>query len=131
MINYSKLVQFTERGTRNWCKDGLIIQTNWPNPRLLCGTLIQRYQSSQVSKGEHSSHMNIEERAPSTAEEFKRVAEEKLKKAEQGVASQTADKTCDATEETTLGDSSVDSVKNRFKQHEPGAADYRRRSHDD
>ncbi|ONI13431.1 hypothetical protein PRUPE_4G221600 [Prunus persica] len=91
----------------------------------------QRYQSSQVSKGEHSSHMNIEERAPSTAEEFKRVAEEKLKKAEQGVASQTADKTCDATEETTLGDSSVDSVKNRFKQHEPGAADYRRRSHDD
>ncbi|KAH0987553.1 hypothetical protein GBA52_014730 [Prunus armeniaca] len=90
----------------------------------------QRYHSSQVSKGEHSSHTNIEERAPSTAEEFKRVAEEKLKKAEQGVASQTADKTCDATEETTLGDSSVDSVKNRYKQHEPGA-DYRRRPHDD
>ncbi|XP_021807784.1 uncharacterized protein LOC110751595 [Prunus avium] len=90
----------------------------------------QRYHSSQVSKGEHSSRINIEERAPSTAEEFKRVAEEKLKKAEQGVASQTVDKACDVTEETTLGDSSVDSVKNRYKQHEPGA-DYRRRPHDD
>ncbi|KAM1873581.1 hypothetical protein ACFX13_007396 [Malus domestica] len=84
----------------------------------------------------HHGHTGIEERAPSTAEEFKRVAEEKrkaeekLKVAEQGVASQTADKAYDGTEEAILGDSNVESVKNRYKEHEPGA-DYRRRPHDD
>ncbi|CAN6557799.1 unnamed protein product [Malus baccata var. baccata] len=91
---------------------------------------IKRY-SSQGSKGEHHhGHTGIEERAPSTAEEFKRVAEEKLKVVEQGVAGQTADKANDGTEEAILGDSNVESVKNRYKEHEPGA-DYRRRPHDD
>ncbi|KAB2606022.1 hypothetical protein D8674_005739 [Pyrus ussuriensis x Pyrus communis] len=90
----------------------------------------QRYRS-QGRKGEHHhGHAGIEERAPSTAEEFKRVAEEKLKVAEQGVASQTADKAYDGTEEAILGDSNVESVKNRYKEHEPGA-DYRRRPQDD
>ncbi|KAL0000747.1 hypothetical protein SO802_014528 [Lithocarpus litseifolius] len=46
----------------------------------------------------------IEERAPSTAREFKRMAEEKLRKAQQGVASQVAEKVYDGTEEVTLGD---------------------------
>ncbi|KAM1000684.1 hypothetical protein ACFX2I_007286 [Malus domestica] len=99
-------------------------------------TTNQRY-SSQGSKGEHHhGHTGIEERAPSTAEEFKRVAEEKrkaeekLKVVEQGVAGQTADKAYDGTEEAILGDSNVESVKNRYKEHEPGA-DYRRRPHDD
>lgn len=72
-------------------------------------------------------------RAPSTAEEFKRVAEEKLRElreAEQSVASQTFEKTYDATEEAALGDGKPESVKERYKHHEPGA-DYRQRTHDD
>ncbi|PQM39186.1 uncharacterized protein Pyn_02909 [Prunus yedoensis var. nudiflora] len=93
-------------------------------------SLLRSLTACHNQQGRAQQPHYIEERAPSTAEEFKRVAEEKLKKAEQGVASQTVDKTCDVTEETTLGDSSVDSVKNRYKQHEPGA-DYRRRPHDD
>ncbi|KAL6584058.1 hypothetical protein OROMI_003347 [Orobanche minor] len=64
----------------------------------------------------------MEERAPSTAEEFKRVAEEKTKEAQQGVASQTVEK----AEEAIGGDSKVESVKNRYKQHEPGS-DYHKR----
>lgn len=70
---------------------------------------IKRY-SSQGSKGEHHhGHTYIGERAPSTAEEFRRVAEEKRKAeekpkvAEQGVASQTADKAYDGTEEAIWG----------------------------
>lgn len=68
-------------------------------------------------------------RAPSTAEVFKRVAEEKLRETEQGVASQSFDKTCDAAEEATLDDHKLDSVKERYKEHEP-EADYRRRPDD-
>lgn len=61
----------------------------------------------------------MEERAPSTAEEFKRVAEEKLK--------ETVDKTRDGAEEATFGSSKdIDSAKNRNKEHEPGT-DYRRK----
>ncbi|KAK3427219.1 hypothetical protein EUGRSUZ_F03493 [Eucalyptus grandis] len=78
-------------------------------------------------------HGGLEERAPSTAEEFKRVAEEKvkeaeekLKEAEQGVASQVFDKTYDGTEEAVLGDANPESVKKRYEQHEENA-DYRRR----
>ncbi|OIW13403.1 hypothetical protein TanjilG_19755 [Lupinus angustifolius] len=67
----------------------------------------------------------IEERAPSTAEEFLRVAEEKAKEAEQGVASQTVDKTYDGAEEA-VGNSNVKSVKDRYKEHEP-EADYHKR----
>ncbi|XP_027343777.1 uncharacterized protein LOC113856240 [Abrus precatorius] len=68
----------------------------------------------KASKGKHSRLM--EERAPSTAEEFERVAEEKAKEA--GVASQTLGKTIDAAEEATIGNSKAESVKNRFKEHE-------------
>ncbi|XP_061363922.1 uncharacterized protein LOC133307427 [Gastrolobium bilobum] len=78
----------------------------------------------QANKDKHGRLM--EERAPSTAEEFKRVAEEKAKESQQGVASQTADKTYDAAEEVTIGNSKVESVKNRYKEHEPGS-DYHRR----
>ncbi|KAJ7963747.1 hypothetical protein O6P43_013661 [Quillaja saponaria] len=83
---------------------------------------IKRY--GQASK---DSHIHImEERAPSTAEEFQRVAEEKLKEAKQGVASQTFEKTYDGVEEATVGDSKVESVKERYKRHEPGT-DYLKR----
>ncbi|XP_050240060.1 uncharacterized protein LOC126689072 isoform X2 [Quercus robur] len=68
----------------------------------------------------------IKERAPSTAEEFKKIAEEKLREAQQGVASQVAEKVYDGTEEATLGDKNQESVKNRYKEHERGA-DYRKR----
>ncbi|KAK7316792.1 hypothetical protein RJT34_00509 [Clitoria ternatea] len=78
----------------------------------------------QANKGNHSRLM--EERAPSTAEEFERVAEERAKEAEKGVASQTVDKTIDAAEEATIGNSKLESVKNRYKKHEPGS-DYNRR----
>ncbi|KAI4306133.1 hypothetical protein L6164_029438 [Bauhinia variegata] len=82
---------------------------------------IMRY--GQATKG-NNSHL-MKERAPSTAEEFERVAEEKAKEANQGIASQTTDEASDVGEETT-GDSKVESVKERYKEHEPGA-DYRRR----
>ncbi|KAI9115739.1 hypothetical protein K1719_013408 [Acacia pycnantha] len=76
----------------------------------------------QSSRGNHK----VEERAPSTAEEFERVAEEKAREAaKQGIASQTTDKTYDAAEEAAMADSNVGSVKNRYKEHEPGT-DYRR-----
>ncbi|GMN69011.1 hypothetical protein TIFTF001_038070 [Ficus carica] len=47
----------------------------------------------------------MEERAPSTAEEFRRVAEQKLKEAEQGVASQVSDKAFDGAE---VGEADLD-----------------------
>ncbi|KAJ1441327.1 hypothetical protein SESBI_01468 [Sesbania bispinosa] len=78
----------------------------------------------QASEGKHSRLM--EERAPSTAEEFQRVAEEKAKVTQQVVASQTVDKTYDGAEEATKSNSKVESVKNRYKEHEPGS-DYSRR----
>ncbi|KAF7815871.1 uncharacterized protein G2W53_029840 [Senna tora] len=77
--------------------------------------------------GEMSKGRLVEERAPSTAEEFERVAEEKAKEAaKQGVASQTTDKTFDGAGEAAMGDSKVGSVKNRHKEHE-SQADYRRK----
>lgn len=57
---------------------------------------------------------------------MKRVAEEKLRAAEQGTASQTSDKAFDAADEETLEDSNIDSIKRRHKEHEPGV-DQRRR----
>ena len=61
----------------------------------------------------------MEERAPSTAEEFERVAEEKkAKEAQKGVASQSIGKAIDGAEEASLGKSKVESVKNRYKGHE-------------
>lgn len=58
-----------------------------------------------------------EERAPSTAEEFERVAEEKAKEFQKGVPSQTIGKAIDGAEEASTGNSKVDSVKNKYKEH--------------
>ncbi|XP_054819706.1 uncharacterized protein LOC129318780 [Prosopis cineraria] len=72
----------------------------------------------QSSKGNH----RVEERAPSTAEEFERVAEEKAREAKQGVASQTTDEAFDAAGEAAS--SNVGSAKKGYKEHEHGT-DYR------
>ncbi|EXB63277.1 hypothetical protein L484_012467 [Morus notabilis] len=79
---------------------------------------IKRYCSSQESKGNHHNRHGMEERAPSTAEEFKRAAEQKLREAEQGVASQVSDKACDGTEEATLGEANLEKVEKRYMEHE-------------
>lgn len=86
---------------------------------------------SQASKENGHGHEFIEEeRAPSTAEAFKKIAEEKIREAQQGVASQTAEKVFDGTEAATLADSDdLQSVNRRYEEHEEGA-DYRRRSGD-
>lgn len=63
----------------------------------------------------------MEERAPSTAEEFQRVAEEKAKE-----TGQTVEKTYDGAEEATKGNSRVETVKNRYKERDPGS-DYHRK----
>lgn len=61
----------------------------------------------------------MEERAPSTAEEFERAAEQKLREAEQGVASQVSDKAYDdGTEEATLGEANLEKVEKRYMEHE-------------
>ncbi|XP_050370684.1 uncharacterized protein LOC126788711 [Argentina anserina] len=87
-------------------------------------------QFGRCYSGSHGQGEQEMTRAPSTAEEFKRVAEEKLKQAEQGLANQTFDKTSDGTEEAAIDDSKHESVKEKYKQHESGA-DYRKRPHDD
>lgn len=85
---------------------------------------LKRYSREGASNKDQNISSNVHlhperhERAPSTAEEFKRVAEEKLRAA--------SVKGYDGAEEATVGDSNVDSVKNRFEEHEQGA-DYRRR----
>ncbi|KAL2316721.1 hypothetical protein Fmac_030597 [Flemingia macrophylla] len=66
----------------------------------------------QASNGNRSRLM--EERAPSTAEEFQRVAEEKAKEAKVEVANQNVGKSYEGAEEGTIGDSKVESVKNRY-----------------
>lgn len=68
------------------------------------------------------------ERASSAAEKSKKAAEEKLRSAKQGVASQTIEKAQDAGAEATVsgGESPTDSFKNRLKVHEDGA-DYHRK----
>ena len=83
---------------------------------------MHKYQAYGQARKDNHSRVD-EDRAPSTAEEFQRVAEEKAK-AQQSIANQTVDKTYDGTKEATVGDSKVESVKNRYKEHEPGA-DYR------
>jgi len=58
----------------------------------------------------------MEERAPSTAEQFERVAEEKkAKEAQKGVPSQSLGKAVDGAEEAAIGKAKVESVKNRYK----------------
>ncbi|QCE01752.1 uncharacterized protein LOC114193580 [Vigna unguiculata] len=51
----------------------------------------------------------MEERAPSTAEEFQRVAEEKARETKEGPGTQNVEKLCDGAQ---IGDSKVGSVKN-------------------
>ncbi|CAK9163905.1 unnamed protein product [Ilex paraguariensis] len=70
---------------------------------------IMRYSQARKENNGHG----MEEKAPSTAEEFKRVAEEK---AHQGVTNQTVEKAEEAFEEATVGDSKVESVKERYKE---------------
>ncbi|KAI6690584.1 hypothetical protein NL676_027412 [Syzygium grande] len=104
-----------------------------PSMAYLCHT--EKY--TQHNDSNNDGHGGgLEERAPSTAEEFKRVAEEKLKEAEdklkeaeQGVASQVFDKTYDGAEEAVLGDANPESAKKRYEQHEENA-DSRRRGQD-
>ena len=84
--------------------------------------LSQRYSKPSKESGAHEK-----ERAPSTAEEFERVAEEFERvaeaKARQGVASQTIEKAHDGTGEAALEDSTVESVKEKYKES-PGAGNF-------
>ncbi|CAJ1971435.1 unnamed protein product [Sphenostylis stenocarpa] len=64
----------------------------------------------QASNGNRSRLM--EERAPSTAEEFERVAREKARETKEGVATQNVAKLYDGAQDGTIGDSKVGSVKN-------------------
>lgn len=77
---------------------------------------VQRYNQGKKDSN-NSGHHGTEERAPSTAEEFKRVAEEKSR---QGFASQTVDKAVDAVEEATVGESEFESVKEAYKEPPSG-----------
>ena len=98
--------------------------------RCLLVWCFQSYSQASKENGHRHGHEFIVERAPSTAEEFKKIAEEKIREAQQGVASQTAEKVYDGTEEATLGDSDdLQSAKRRYEEHEEGA-DYRRRPGD-
>ncbi|KAK4439839.1 hypothetical protein Salat_0318800 [Sesamum alatum] len=82
---------------------------------------IRRY-SSQGKKERNTAGYGVEERAPSTAEEFKRVAEEK---ARQGFASQSVEKAQDGAEEAVVGDSTFESVKEAHKEYPgPGRGDF-------
>ncbi|KAL6314077.1 hypothetical protein AAG906_011812 [Vitis piasezkii] len=75
---------------------------------------IKRY--SRSSSSEHG----LGERAPSTAEEFQRVAAEKRElqglveeKARKGVVSQTSDKALEAAQVAVLEDSNLETVKEK------------------
>ena len=68
----------------------------------------------QASSGNRSRGL-MEEKAPSTAEQFQRVAEEKAKKTQEGVSSQDTDKS--HSEEARIGDSKDKSGKKRYKEH--------------
>lgn len=72
----------------------------------------------------HDSHPA--ERAPSTAEEFRRVAEEK---ARQGFATQTTEKTADGFPAAAVGDSSSESVKESLKKP-PGKGNFHKTDDD-
>lgn len=87
----------------------------WPlvKPFQFTSTLFSSPTKGYSKQGEKGSGPGVGERAPSTAEEFKRVAEEK---ARQGVVSQTVDKAEDAVKETVMGDSNPDNVKEKYKQ---------------
>ncbi|XP_011095335.1 uncharacterized protein LOC105174823 isoform X1 [Sesamum indicum] len=87
---------------------------------------ICRVRTNRYSEGKQESINTVhggvdQERAPSTAQEFKRVAEEK---ARQGFASQTVEKAQDGAEEAVVGDSTFESVKEAYK--EAPAGDFRK-----
>ncbi|KAL0443426.1 UNVERIFIED_CONTAM: hypothetical protein Slati_2065300 [Sesamum latifolium] len=83
----------------------------------------RRYSSEGKQESIHTGGTVDQERAPSTAEEFKRVAEEK---ARQGFASQTVEKAQDGAEEAVVGDSTFESVKEAHKESPFAAADFRK-----
>ncbi|KAL1307438.1 hypothetical protein HN51_049367 [Arachis hypogaea] len=68
-------------------------------------------QTSSANRGRLT-----EERAPSTAEEFERVAEEKSKKIHEGGARNDGDNNGGAKHATNGDDSKVDSSKKRYKE---------------
>nr|ACU16781.1 unknown [Glycine max] len=72
---------------------------------------IMNYGQASNGTGNRSNRL-MEERAPSTAEEFQRVAEEKAKETKEEVANQNVEKSYDgALEEGTK----VQSVQNSYK----------------
>lgn len=85
---------------------------------------MQRLSEARKAKERHID--KEAQRAPSTADVIERVAEEKLRAAEQGIGSQTFDKAYDGAEEAALGDSKVESAKKRYEEHEPGVDNRRR-----
>ncbi|XP_065864628.1 uncharacterized protein [Euphorbia lathyris] len=115
--NYSRM------GSSNiFLNSNLIRPISIMRPYLYTYNPIKRY-----SKSEDGGEKEME-RAPSLAQEFKRVEEEKIEaihaEEKQGLASQTTDKAYDGAEEAAV-DGDVDSVKERYKEHQPGA-DYHR-----
>ncbi|XP_021888626.1 uncharacterized protein LOC110807725 [Carica papaya] len=73
------------------------------------------------NKGNGHEILIEQERASSTADEFKKVAEEKVRMAtEQGVRNQTVEKTFDATGEA-IEHADVESARKSYSQHEGGA----------
>ncbi|CAN1339956.1 hypothetical protein LINPERPRIM_LOCUS38688 [Linum perenne] len=92
---------------------------------LPCPIIIKRYKTGGSREKQEGEIVDDHVRAPSVADEFKRLEVEKKHckgDVEDGIASQTVDKTIDALDEE---ETDVESVKNRYKEHEPGA-DYRR-----
>ncbi|PKI67739.1 hypothetical protein CRG98_011952, partial [Punica granatum] len=100
---------FNGRGLSSLIIPRLIFMPSTPRPPLC----------NHVMRYSHRDHND--ERAPSTAQEFKRVAEERLSETERGIASQTVDKTYDGTEEAVMGNSDSESVKKKYKEHEENA----------
>nr|XP_009787881.1 PREDICTED: uncharacterized protein LOC104235767 [Nicotiana sylvestris] len=97
-------------------------------------SVLRRYTQSIKENYEH----HAEEKAPTTAEEFMRVADEMAEDKEhlkrvaeekdrQGFASQTVDKTMEAA--ATMGDSNFESVKENLKEP-PGKGNFRRMGDD-
>ncbi|CAL0317464.1 unnamed protein product [Lupinus luteus] len=76
------------------------------NPRSFFYNSIKNY--GQAINGNRGRW--IEERAPSTAEEFQRIAEEKVKEAKQGVVAKSV-----GAQDGTIGDTNIESAKNSFK----------------
>ncbi|XP_051124951.1 uncharacterized protein LOC127247228 [Andrographis paniculata] len=80
--------------------------------RLAVSTSVRRYSGSHEKEDSHG--MIDQERAPSTADEFRRVAEEKA------AAGQTAAE--DSAQESTADDGDFGSVKEDYKQTQGKAA---------